>query len=362
MKAITILNLILLLHLSASGQHRFVYHGTGSFLIEGAAFADSVRESPFDRFPSSYKTKVRGPVWDLSKCSAGISVRFFTNSTSISVRWELLKDLEMNHMAFTGIKGVDLYCKTKKGWQYINTGRPQGKSNEALLISNLKQEMKEFRIYLPLYDGVTKLEIGTDSLSMINRPEANRSRPIVFYGTSITQGGCASRTGMVHTSIISRQTGLGVINFGFSGNGRMEAPVAELMAAIDALFYVIDGTNNMSPDLIHSNAIPMVETIRKKQPLVPIVFVEELVDDRAYFDPENMKMIDAKNRALREEVKKMKEKGIKDIYYIENPDGKGLDHEATVDGVHLTDLGFSRYADFLLRKFHKLRLPINASN
>jgi hypothetical protein len=362
MKAFSILMLILFLQLSASGQGKFVYHGTGSFLIEGAAFTDSVKECPFDRFPASYKTKVRGPVWDLSKCSAGISVRFLTNSSGIRVKWELLKDLEMNHMAFTGIKGVDLYCKTGKGWQYINTGRPQGKSNEALLISNLKPEMREFRIYLPLYDGVTKLEIGIDSLSTINRPEAGKSRPIVFYGTSITQGGCASRTGMVHTSIISRQTGLDVINFGFSGNGRMEAPVAELMAAVDALFYVIDVTNNMNPDLIHSNAIPMVEIIRKKQPSLPIVFVEELIDDRAYFDPENMKMIDAKNLALREEVKKMKDKGIGNIYYIENPDGKGLDHEATVDGVHLTDLGFSRYAGFLLSKFHKLRLPLQASD
>lgn len=342
----------------AQSKYKFVYHGPESFLIEGAAFADSVKESPYDRFPASYKEKVRGPVWSLSKCSAGISVRFVTNSPAIGVKWELLKDEKMNHMAETGIKGVDLYCKTENGWQYVNTGRPAGKVNEALLISNLKPGTREFRLYLPLYDGVTKLEIGTDSLSIISKARVNTGKAIVFYGTSITQGGCASRTGMVHTSIISRMTGLDVINFGFSGNGRMEAPVADLMAAIDALFYVIDGTNNMTPDMIRSNAVPMVEIIRKKRPAAPIIFVGELVDDRAYFDPENMGMIASKNKALKEELSKMKEKGIKNIYYIENPMGKGSDHEGTVDGVHLTDLGFSRYADFLIKQFRKLKMPV----
>ena len=87
---------------------------------------------------------------------------------------------------------------------------------------------------------------------------------------------------MVHTSIISRKLDVECINFGFSGNGRMEKPLAELISGIDALFYVLDGTNNMTPEQIHENAIPLVEIIRSKHPVTPIVFVEGLLNDRSY--------------------------------------------------------------------------------
>ena len=335
------------------------YYDHNFFLIEGTTFGDSVKESLYDRFPLSYKDKVRGPVWSLSRNSAGISIRFSSNSTSVRVRWELLNDARMNHMAETGIKGIDLYFRNDNNWQYVNTARPAGKVNEFLLISNLTSDWREYKMYLPLYDGVTKLEIGIDSLSSIRKPSKSNQKPIVFYGTSITQGGCASRPGMVHTSIISRKIDVDCINFGFSGNGRMEKPVAELISGIDALFYVLDGTNNMTPEEINQNAIPLVEIIRSKHPVTPIVFVEGLMGETSYLDETNRNTMYAKNAMLKSEYKKMIDKGFSNIYYIESSGGKGTDHEGTVDGVHLTDLGFSRYADFLIKKFKRLRLPVS---
>jgi hypothetical protein len=331
------------------------YYGKESFLHEGTAFNDSVKQNFYDRFPLSYKDKVRGPVWSLSRNSAGLSVRFLTNSSSIGVKWELISDSKMNHMAETGIKGIDLYYKTERGWEYINTGRPQGKSNEYLLISGLSPQTREYRMYLPLYDGVNKLEVGIDSLGSIQKAPRDNRKPIVFYGTSITQGGCASRPGMTHTNIISRKLDIECINFGFSGNGKMEEPVAVLMSGIDALFYVIDGTNNMQPEDIHRSAIPLIETIRKKQPYTPIVFVEGLNDEKERLSDKPGYMTE-RNNALKEEYGKMKGKDFKNVFYIEIDDAKGTDHEATVDGVHLTDLGFYRYADFLINKFRKLKL------
>lgn len=339
-----------------SSENKIKYYDHDFFLIEGTTFTDSVKENLYDRFPLSYKDKVRGPVWSLSKSSAGISIRFFTNSTSIGVRWKLLNDAKMNHMAETGIKGIDLYFMNENRWQYVNTARPAGKINNFLLVSNMTPETREFKMYLPLYDGITNLEVGIDSLSTIRKPQKSNKKPIVFYGTSITQGGCASRPGMVHTSIISRKLNVDCINFGFSGNGRMEQPVAELISGIDALFYVLDGTNNMTPEQIHENAIPLVDIIRKKHPVTPIVFIEGLMGDKSVLDEINRKTSSAKNEALQVEYKKMTGRGYKHIYYIENSKGKGTDHESTVDGVHLTDLGFSRYADFLIKKFRKLRL------
>ena len=332
------------------------YYDHDFFLIEGTTLTDSEKENLYDRLPSSYKGKVRDAVWSLSKSSAGISVRFLSNSTTIRVKWELLNDAKMNHMAETGIKGIDLYFRNNGKWQYLNTARPAGKVNDYLLISNMDPVMREYRLYLPLYDGVTELEIGIDSLSSILKPERTNNKPIVFYGTSITQGGCASRPGMVHTSIISRKLDVECINFGFSGNGRMEKPLAELISGIDALFYVLDGTNNMTPEQIHENAIPLVEIIREKHPGTQIVFVEGLLNDKSYLDQKTRDAENAKNIALKKEFDEMKNRGFRNIYYIEQSGGKGTDFESTVDGVHLTDLGFSRYADFLLKEFRRIKV------
>jgi len=341
-----------------SNEPKVKYYDNNYFLIEGTTFQDSVKENLYDRFPSSYKDKVREAVWSLSKSSAGISVRFSSNSTSIKVRWELLRDAKMNHMAETGIKGIDLYCRIDGSWQFVNTARPTGKVNDFALISNMTPEWREFKMYLPLYDGVTKLEIGIDSLSTIRKPLKSTRKPLVFYGTSITQGGCASRPGMVHTSIISRKLDVDCINFGFSGNGRMEKPVAELISGIDASVFVIECVNNMTPEQINENTIPLVEIIRSKHPVTPIVFVEGFIGETAYLNESSMDAIVARNDMLKNEYQKRADRGFKNIYYIKEAGGKGTDHEATVDGVHLTDLGFLRYADFLIKKFKRLRLPI----
>ena len=164
-------------NVTSSEKSGIKFYDNDFFLIEGTTFTDSVKENLYDRLPLSYKGKVRDAVWSLSKSSAGISVRFLSNSTTIRVKWELLNDAKMNHMAETGIKGIDLYFKNNGIWQYINTARPTGKSNDYLLVGNMTPSMREYRMNLPLYDGVTKLEIGIDSLSNIVKPERINKKP-----------------------------------------------------------------------------------------------------------------------------------------------------------------------------------------
>ncbi len=332
------------------------YFSKDFFLIEGTAIPESVKENAYDRLPVSYKEKVRQPVWDLSKSSAGISVRFRTNSTAIKVKWEVLNNTNLNHMAATGIKGLDLYCRNNNNWQYVNTARPVAKKSEALLIDNMTATMREYKLFLPLYDGVVDLEIGIDSLSVIEKPAATNQKPIVFYGTSITQGGCASRPGMAYTNIISRKLDTDCINFGFSGNGRMETPIAELIAETDALFYVIDCVPNMSLEQVKSNTIPLVDIIRSKRPTTPIVFVESIVYEKSFLDNKLKTVVTEKNAALKQQYQQLLAKGYRHIFYIESKQALGNDHEATVDGVHFTDLGFMRFADFLLKKFQQFKL------
>ncbi len=338
---------------------RIKYYDHDSYLIEGTISQDLVKENLFDRLPLSYKTIVREPVWELSKHSAGISVRFFSNTTSISVKWEVLNDSKMNHMAETGIKGIDLYFKGKNSWQYVNTARPEGKINEFLLVNNMKSEPREYKLYLPLYDGVARLEIGIDSQSYISKPTKNKGKPIVFYGTSITQGGCASRPGMVHTSIISRKLDIECINFGFSGNGKMEKPIVDLISDIDACFYVIECAENMTPEEISENSAPLVEAIRKKHPVTPIVFVNNLIYEKTSLDESALTGLIKKNEMCEKVFKSLIDMGFKNIHFVDKKGAIGYDHEATVDGVHFTDLGFLRYADFLIERFRGFGLPLH---
>jgi hypothetical protein len=339
-------------------KNNVTYYGKEHFLIEGTGVAESEKESPYDRLPASYKDKVRKPVWDLSKNSAGISIRFNSNSTSINVRWALLNDTKMNHMAETGIKGIDLYCKLNGIWTYVNTGKPTAKENEANLISSLSPIEREYKLYLPLYDGTTKVEIGIDNSSSITMPAADTKLPIVFYGTSILQGGCASRPGMVFTSIISRKLNVDCINFGFSGNGRMDPPMAELISGIKASFYVIDCLPNMTAKQVTDSVIPLAKAIRAKNPNTPIVFVENVEYTRALFQANLKKSMDEKNQALKTEFDKLVLNGMKNLVYIGAAGSIGTDNEGTVDGTHLTDLGFIRYADYLIAKFKKNKLAV----
>ncbi len=349
------------------GQHNsqesseIIFHGKDFFRLEGTIIADSLKENRYDRLPASYKGIVREPVWELSKSSTGLSIRFITNSPIIKVMWEILNDFKMNHMPETGIKGVDLYFRNKKDdWQYLNTGRPQEILNEYTLIENMTAEEREYKIYLPLYDGVKNIEIGIESGSFIRVPDRNLEKPIIFYGTSITQGGCASRPGMAHTNILSRKLDLDVMNFGFSGNGRMELPIAELISENDAKFYVIECMPNMlSPEKITERTIPFINIIREKNPNTPIILVDLF---KATFSVLNNKVLEESrevDNALNIEYKKMIDNGYKNIFYVESLNALGSDKEGTVDGVHFTDLGFMRYADFLIDKFKKLNLIDN---
>ena len=327
------------------------YFGKEYFILEGTKIADSLKENRYDRLPVSLKEIVRKPVWDLSKASAGMSIRFFSNSTSISVKWTVLNNFKMNHMAETGIKGVDLYFNNKGNWQYLNTARPTGIENESKLIKDMSNEMREFKMFLPLYDGIESIEIGVDSNSVIKRPLKKNPRSIIFYGTSITQGGCASRPGMAHTNIISRKLNIDCINFGFSGNGRMEQPINDLISEFNPLFYVIECLPNMTAEQVTNSTIPLVKTIQDKRPETPIIFVENFLYESLALDENEETLVNEKNAALKIEYIKMIEGGFENIFYINSENATGEDHEGTVDGVHFTDLGFIRYADFLIDKF-----------
>ncbi len=319
--------------------------------IEGQGWTDT--EAPYDRLPARAKGKVRDAVWSLSRDSSGIAVRFVTDATTMHARWTLNDaGLAMNHMPATGVSGVDLYVQDAGRWRWLACGRPDAQTNTKVLVSGLPAGQRSYMLYLPLYNGVSSVEIGIPAGSHLSsaapRPEAAR-KPIVFYGTSITQGGCASRPGMAYPAIVGRKLDRPVINLGFSGNGPLEPEVVTFIAEIDAAVFVLDCLPNTTGEQVAQRVRPCVKILREAHPETPILLVEDRTYANAYLIGARRERNDENRRELRKAYDEFRAAGDKLIFYMEGEDQIGADSEGTVDGSHPTDLGFMRQAEAFVK-------------
>ena len=326
------------------------YYDASGFKILGKVYSDSL--PMYSRIPDFLKPSTRDAVWRLGQNSAGIAVRFRTDSPVISARWESSFFNSLPHMSPLGVRGLDLYCRTDSGWRFVGSARPSllGRENECRIAGNMDEREREYMLYLPLYDGVDSLEIGIEPSASIGNPELqspSESHPVVFYGTSILQGACASRPGMAGTNIIGRELDMEVINLGFSGNAFLDYETARMMADVDASVYVLDFVPNASAEMILEKTEKFVRILRDSHPEVPLVFVEDPAFPHSAFDNAIAEEIAKKNDALRTVFAGLKRGGMKNVYIV---GGESLlpDSDATADGVHSTDAGFMRYADVLL--------------
>lgn len=326
-----------------------LWYDAHSIGVEGQGWTDT--KAPFDRLPAKAEGKVRDAVWNLSRQSAGLCVRFVSNAPDIHARWTVTSsNLAMPHMPATGVSGVDLYMRSldDRQWRWVAVGQPKSPMNVVQLAANLPRVEKEFLLYLPLYNGVSSVEIGVPKESMIGKGPAyrpGRQRPIVFYGTSITQGGCASRPGMVHTAILQRRLDCPVINLGFSGNGRMEKEVVELMAELDAAVFVIDCLPNMDGKAVAERTEPLVQQLRTARPQTPILLVEDRYYADAWINSSRKQRNDENHAAFWEAYQRLLAAGVGGVHYLPGARLLGTDAEDTVDGSHPTDLGFLRQAN-----------------
>lgn len=327
-----------------------VWHDIRPFGVEGKGWAGT--EHFYDRLPARARGVVRPPVWELGQNSAGLCVRFVTGAAEIHARWRLrFETLAMNHMPATGMSGLDLYVRLGGQWRWIGVGRPEKYPvSEFQLVSGVAPGRRQYLLYLPLYNGVDSVEIGLPRRAAVAKapPRRGRSgRPICFYGTSITQGGCASRPGMAYPAILGRRLERPTINLGFSGNGQAEPEVARLLAELDPSVFVLDCLPNLTLAQVLERVGPMVRTIRAARVQTPIVLVENVRYQQAPCATEQRRNWTAKNAALRRVYRQLKAGGVKGLHYVPADDLFGHDGEATVDGAHATDLGFIRIANVL---------------
>ncbi|MBJ6368963.1 SGNH/GDSL hydrolase family protein [Snuella sedimenti] len=310
----------------------------------------------YNRLPDTAEGKVRKPVWNLSKQSAGLSIRFITNSQNIVVRYKVRGGKAFNHMPATGVSGVDLYTKTNDGEWLWNRGQYTFGDTITYNYTNLKLKKashhnkgQEYVLYLPLYNEVDWLEIGTETNAVFNALPKRREKPIVVYGTSIAQGACASRPGMAWTSILGRNIDRPIINLGFSGNGRLEDEVLDYIETIDAKLYILDCLPNLSPtkertlDFVFQRIVASVKRLKSKHPSTPILLVAHSGYSDGNTNKERYEIYSELNKALQIAYEQLVSEGVKDIYVLTKEE-LGLGIDSYVDGTHPSDLGMLHYA------------------
>ena len=299
-------------------------------LVEGKGWAATARD--YQRLPDRAEKVVPENVWKLSRHTAGLCVRFISDSERIAATWD--GGGAMNHMAATGNSGLDLYQLRDGRWEFCGVGKPRTSKTTAVLARNLPTEPTEYLLYLPLYHEVTELRIGVLPGAALAPAAKRSSKPIVFYGTSITQGGCASRAGMCHPAILGRRLDREVINLGFSGAGKMEPELADLLAELDAALYVLECLPNMTTDMVRERVAPFVRRLREARPIAPILLVENPIHPA----------VNPGNHELRKVFDELTSSGVPNLHYLPGDDQLAGPENGTVDGVHPTDLGFSHMA------------------
>lgn len=312
----------------------------GRFLpIEGRAFDDV--EHYYDRLPSNVTTKVNGGVRSMKHHTAGMQFRFATDSKKLVFKWVPYSgSLSMNHMPATGVSGIDIYKfdAASGKWRYVKTGRiDNAKGGE---VSTGWTPGTPCLVNLPLYNGIKRFTLGIDTNATVSALEPRKSgiaKPVVFYGTSITHGGCCSRPGMSFVNIVGRDLDVPVVNLGFSGSGKMELEMSEHLARIGASCYVLDCIWNMNIGLVKSNYEPFIRNLRRLRPDTPIVMAEWC---DVYCRPG-----DARDEFMKDLYARLTAEGWKNLVYLPKDKMYSGDLEGTVDGCHPNDLGMRSLAD-----------------
>lgn len=336
-------------------------------VVRGRAWQSELKNT-YVRLPERAKANVRKAVWDLSQQSAGLSIAFRSNAPEIKVRYIITGGHSMPHMPSTGVSGVDMYATDANGMSRWCRGNYAFRDTVSYTYSGLTYftnpgKEYEYELFLPLYNQVSWMEIGVPQDASLRFLPVSEEKPLVIYGTSIAQGACASRPGMAWGNIVNRALGHPVVNLGFSGNGKLEPELFDLLSEIDAQLYIIDCMPNLpgkeASKVIYDRTLAGVKNLRKKS-LAPILLVEHSGYTNEYSNKEAEESYRVANKELRRAYEDLKAQGIEELFYLTKEE-IGLSMDAMVEGVHPSDLGMQQYADSYIKKIKSILRQENKS-
>lgn len=292
----------------------------------------------YRRMPEEVAKSVSNGVHKLHADTAGGRVRFKTDSRNIYIMAKMGRVGKMPHFALTGSAGFDLYEKIDSDYNYIKTFVPDYNivNSYESTIDLKTSQMRDLTINFPLYSSITELLIGIDEGSALLEGEKyTNDNKIVYYGSSITQGGCASRSGTAYQGFISRRFDCDYINLGFSGNAKAEQQMIDYICSLNMDVFVYDYDHN-APNVEHliDTHEKMYKQIRKSHPKMPII----MMTAPCYKPSEAFQK---RSDVIRENYKKALAEGDENVYFLDGPTlMEYAKNEGTVDNCHPTDLGF----------------------
>jgi hypothetical protein len=329
---------------SVLGSRKYEFHSPleAPFEISGLPWLKE-NNCKFCRLPEQILPDCSEGVQELAWHTSGAAIRFKTDSAFIAVAAELRNADIMPHMPVTGKSGFDLYLGESRNKKFSKNIYPElhETSMAKPIAEKLPGKMTECTIYLPLYNGVNEMRIGLCPGANIEAPSRySIEKPILFYGSSITQGGCASRPGNSYTNIVSRSLDANSINLGFSGNAKGETLMAETIASLELSMFVMDYDHNApTKEHLAETHEKFFRIFREQCPHTPVLMVSKCNCD--------LKSYDERCAIIMKTWKNAIDEGDENVYFL---DGKRLfgnfnRDSCTVDGAHPNDLGFMRMAE-----------------
>lgn len=351
-----LLSLALLLCISSHAQKAsgptYVYTEASELTLIGKIHEDT--PNPYHRVDTvKFKGFTRGENGQV-RMSSGIAVVFKTNSPSLSVKTVYgTPSFPTNTNGFSG-RGYDLYIREGGEWIYAESGVPGDKNlhDPFTLIKGMDGKMKECLMYLPLYSEVNSVQIGVEQGSVLEAMENPFRHRIGVFGSSYTHGSSTSRSGMTYIAQLSRNTGLQMLSLGCSGNSKLQSYFADVLCAAEVDAFLFDSFSNPDAKMIEKRLIPFVEKLTKAHPGKPLIFQRTIYRESRNFNTDTDKSEREKIAASDSMMNIIMQK-YPDVYYI-YPVAHSEDHNATVDGTHPDNYGYTLWAKSIEKPLLKI--------
>lgn len=330
------------------------------FDVYGIYFDEA--ESVFRRMPKEVAEQVSPAVLLRSTRASGGRLRFSTDADRIAIRVRFEAYCRLSYFSESGANGFDLFVDDPESGvsRFVRLFPFEIDSREGYE-SEVKlpcRKMRHLTIHLPNYATIAELCIGLPNDAEVGHGLSYQPvAPIVYYGSSITQGGCPSRPGNSYENIVCRRTGIDYVNLGFSGCGRGETAMAEYVASLDMSVFVMDYDHN-APDADHLKRTheAFFQIFRKAHPDTPCIFMS-----RPDFGTLLYEKFERRKDVILETYRRARENGDRNVYFI---DGESIfrgpyEDLCLVDNIHPNDLGFALMADAVTAMLERIRLNRN---
>ena len=320
-------------------DEEFNFYPYTAFKLEGFPWYET--DKKLYRLPLDVMSKLEGNVVTLAKSSAGGCIRFKSNTNKIALKVKYERRRHSPGMPQVSDAGFDIYVKQGDEWVFINMFRPEITDEELNMTRELFSdgEMKEYAIYLPLYSCPEEINIGFETDSTVSADVAPRKieKPILFYGSSVTNGGCVARAANTYSATVGRKLDAPIVNMGYSGSCGGETEIAEAIAKLDLAMFVSEFDHNMrEPEQIYTKLGNFVGIIREKNPTLPIILMT-----RPFFVEYRREHTAAMAQSIKKLYEDLTSKGDTNLYFLCGMDIFDMDdrYDYCIDGVHPTELG-----------------------